>query len=214
MTELTEKTVTSPRGAASERSFAKAALDRLGAALGLLMISPLLLMVAALIRLDSPGPILFRQTRYGRGGEPFRIFKFRTMTAAASRAAFRQATDGDARITRVGRILRHSGIDELPQLLNVLIGDMSLVGPRPHPMALDEQYAPLIPHYMDRYAVRPGMTGLAQVRGHRGPTPTVEAMAARVALDLDYIANWSLGLDLVILLRTPWLCVTEVLDGR
>jgi putative colanic acid biosynthesis UDP-glucose lipid carrier transferase len=199
---------------AAARSRTKAALDRVAALILLLMMAPLLLLVAVMIRLDSRGPILFRQDRHGRNGEVFAIYKFRTMTAAASRQSFRQASVGDRRVTRLGRILRKTSIDELPQLLNVLRGEMSLVGPRPHPIALDAQYATLIPHYMGRYAVRPGMTGLAQVSGHRGPTPTVESMAARVRLDRRYISDWSLSMDLRILLRTPWQCLFEVRHGR
>lgn len=198
---------------AAARSVLKRALDVAGAGAGLLLLAPLLLLVALLIRVDSRGPVLFPQDRHGLGGRVFRIYKFRTMTAAASREAFRQATAGDARITRIGNILRRTSIDELPQLFNVLIGDMSLIGPRPHPLALDAHYRELIPHYMDRYAVRPGMSGLAQVSGHRGPTPTTADMAARVESDLRYIEDWSFGLDLRILLKTviPWW--TEVRRG-
>lgn len=191
---------------AAVRSWLKRAFDILGAGAGLVLLSPLLALVALLIRLDSPGPVLFPQERYGLGGRTFRIYKFRTMTAAASREVFRQATVGDVRITRLGGILRRTSIDELPQLFNVLAGDMSLIGPRPHPLALDEHYRHVIAGYMDRYAVRPGMSGLAQVSGHRGPTPTDESMAARVAQDLRYIATWSFAADLRILVATvlPW----------
>lgn len=187
-------------------SWPKRALDILGAAAGLVLLAPLLALVAVLIRLDSPGPVLFPQDRYGFGGRTFRIYKFRTMAATASREAFRQATVGDARITRLGSLLRRSSIDELPQLFNVLVGDMSLIGPRPHPLALDEHYRQIIPGYMNRYTVRPGMSGLAQVTGHRGPTPTTESMAARVEQDLRYIEAWSFALDLRIILATvlPW----------
>lgn len=191
---------------AAARSSLKRALDIAGAGGGLVLLAPLLAFVAMLIRLDSAGPVLFPQDRHGLGGRTFRIYKFRTMTATASREAFRQATVGDARITRLGNILRRTSIDELPQLFNVLLGDMSLIGPRPHPLALDEHYRQIIPGYMNRYAVRPGMSGLAQVTGHRGPTPTPQSMAARVARDLQYIKAWSFALDLRILLATvlPW----------
>lgn len=191
--------------AAANSSLIKAAIDRVGALVGIMMISPLLLVVAVLIKLDSPGPALFTQPRHGRNGSVFTVYKFRSMTASASKEAFRQATSNDARVTRLGRFLRKSSIDELPQLLNVVRGEMSLVGPRPHPLRLDDQYKDLVPRYMERYAVRPGLTGLAQVSGHRGETPTVEAMAQRVACDLDYIANWSLWRDLAILMQTLWL---------
>ncbi|WP_370675200.1 sugar transferase [Pleomorphomonas sp. PLEO] len=207
MTEFIDDTahVTIDRPAAI-KSWTKRALDILGAAASLVLLAPLLVLVAALIRLDSPGPVLFPQDRYGLGGRTFRIYKFRTMTATASREAFRQAAVGDARITRLGNILRLTSIDELPQLFNVLVGDMSLIGPRPHPLALDEHYRQVIPGYMSRYAVRPGMSGLAQVTGHRGPTPTTESMAARVAQDLRYIDTWSFALDLLIVVATvlPW----------
>lgn len=186
----------------------KPAIERSAAAVGLVALSPFLLLVAAAIRLDSPGPVLFRQARHGRDGRIFHIYKFRTMSAAASREAFRQATGGDARVTRLGRFLRASSIDELPQLLNVALGDMALVGPRPHPLELDRQYQGQIAGYMLRYRARPGITGLAQVSGHRGPTPTVDTMARRVALDLDYIAGWSLAGDFKILLRTVLQTVT------
>jgi len=190
------------QASAANGSIIKIVVERGAAALGLLLLAPLLLIVAAMVRLDSPGPILFRQERRGMGGETFPIYKFRTMSAAASRETFRQAVAGDARVTRLGRFLRATSIDELPQLLNVLKGDMALIGPRPHPLALDEVFCNSVPDYLNRYLVRPGITGLAQVSGHRGPTPDVTAMSARVALDLDYIENWSLKTDLIVLFRT------------
>lgn len=206
MTDLLEPGATRIVHPSAATSVLKRAFDVAGAAAGLLLIAPLLAITALAIRLDTPGPVLFVQDRHGLGGRIFCIYKFRTMTAAASREAFRQATHGDARVTRIGNILRRTSIDELPQLLNVLLGDMSLIGPRPHPLALDEQYKPLVDDYMRRYSVRPGMSGLAQVSGHRGPTPTADAMAERVELDLAYIDSWSFGLDIRILLRTvlPW----------
>jgi len=184
------------------RSRLKRAMDVSIASGALLALSPFLLGIALAIRLDSPGAAIYRQQRYGHGGRVFRIYKFRTMTAAASTAAFKQAQRDDARITRLGRLLRRTNIDELPQLLNVLTGDMSLVGPRPHPMALDDAFAPRIPGLMRRYDVRPGITGWAQVNGLRGETATVEAMAARVAHDIDYAKTWSIGFDLRIIVRT------------
>ncbi len=206
MTEIFDSSLKkkATRASAANRSFVKMLTDRLGAALGLIVLSPLLLAVAVLIKRDSPGPVLFVQERYGRDGKTFKIFKFRTMSATASQQPFRQAVSNDDRITRLGRFLRASSIDELPQLINVVRGDMSLIGPRPHPLALDERYGPLIPNYMARYAVRPGLTGLAQITGHRGETPTVEAMAQRVKCDLDYIANWSLLQDFRILFLTAF----------
>lgn len=208
MTDFTDEDIlrSAARHPVAARSWLKRAFDVVGSGCGLVLLAPLLLFVAMLIRLDSPGPVLFPQDRYGLGGRTFRIYKFRTMTAAASREAFRQATVGDARITRLGNILRRTSIDELPQLFNVLLGDMSLIGPRPHPLALDEHYRNILPGYMTRYAVRPGMSGLAQVTGHRGPTPTEESMAARLSRDLQYIETWSFLLDLRILFATvlPW----------
>lgn len=195
-------------GAAAGTSLVKAVFDRAAALAALVVLAPILVLVAILIRVDSAGPALFPQKRYGLDGRVFTIYKFRTMTAAASAGPFLQATTGDSRVTRLGRILRASSVDELPQLFNVLMGDMSLVGPRPHPLALDEEYRALIPDYMDRYAVRPGLTGLAQVSGHRGATPGVAAMAERVALDLAYIDGWTPWLDIRILARTPWICLT------
>ena len=166
------------------------------------LLSPLLAMVALLIRFDSRGPVLFRQTRYGYNREPFRIVKFRTMTTLEDGAAVRQATKNDARITRVGRILRQTNLDELPQLVNVIRGEMSLVGPRPHAVAHDQAFEGEIVNYARRHNVRPGITGWAQVNGWRGETETSEKMAGRIAMDLHYVDNWSLWLDCTILVRT------------
>lgn len=177
-------------------------LDLLIAVPLLLLLSPVLIGIGLLIRLTSPGPALYLQDRTGRDGRVFRVFKFRTMTAEASRGRFVQAVRSDPRVTRLGAVLRRTSADELPQLLNVLTGDMSLVGPRPHPVDLDAAFAPLIPGYQDRFLVRPGITGLAQVRGHRGVTETVEAMAARVESDRDYVRRAGPLLNLRILLRT------------
>lgn len=167
-----------------------------------LVLLPLLILIAAAIRLNGRGSVLFTQTRHGMGGETFRIYKFRTMTVSEDGAAFKQAVQNDKRVTAVGAILRRTSLDELPQLINVLNGTMSIIGPRPHPTALDETFAPLIPDYVGRFAVRPGITGLAQIRGLRGPTETVDAMAARVSSDVEYAANVTLAGDLRILLST------------
>lgn len=177
-------------------------LDLLIAAPLLLLLAPVLIGIGALIRLTSPGPALYLQDRTGRGGRVFRVYKFRTMTAEASRGRFVQAVRSDPRVTRLGAILRRSSVDELPQLINVLTGDMSLVGPRPHPVDLDAAFAPQIPGYEDRFLVRPGITGLAQVRGHRGVTETVEAMAARVESDREYVRRAGPLMNLRILLQT------------
>ncbi|MBO6792206.1 MAG: sugar transferase [Dinoroseobacter sp.] len=180
----------------------KRALD-VSAALILLPVVLLVLLPAAIaIRTTSAGPLLFRQTRYGKDKVTFTIFKLRTMTVCEDGKQFRQATQGDARVTHVGRFLRATSIDELPQIFNVLKGNMSLVGPRPHPTKLDDDFRPLIDEYDERFGAKPGITGLAQVRGQRGPTETVEIMRARVASDVEYVARQSVLLDLRILLAT------------
>jgi exopolysaccharide biosynthesis polyprenyl glycosylphosphotransferase len=184
------------------RGDSKRALDLLFSGFGLVVLAPLLLVIALLIRFDSAGPALFRQTRKGLNGKPFRIYKFRTMRVQEDGPVVRQATRNDTRVTRLGRWLRRTSIDELPQLINVLRGEMSLVGPRPHALAHDDYYAQEIPTYTARFAVRPGITGLAQVNGARGETPRIPDMEHRVALDLVYIQNASVWLDLKILVRT------------
>jgi len=148
------------------------------------------------------GLILFRQIRKGINGQPFRILKFRTMSVMEDGAVVAQTTRKDARVTRVGYLLRRASIDELPQLLNVLLGDMSIVGPRPHAMAHDNEYTNLIANYSRRHHVKPGITGWAQVNGFRGGTPELTMMERRVELDLWYIANWSLALDFWIIVCT------------
>ena len=174
-----------------------------GAALALLFaVSPLLLLVALLIKLDSPGPVFFLQWRHGFNQKPFRIFKFRTMTVAEDGDLVPQATAKDPRFTRIGHYLRRWNIDELPQLVNVLKGDMSLVGPRPHALTHDRDYERRIAFYARRHNIKPGITGWAQVNGFRGPTDTEEKMRARVEHDLYYIDNWSTPLDLYILALT------------
>jgi len=167
------------------------------------VLSPLLLAVAVLIKLDSKGPALFRQSRLGLNGRAFGILKFRTMNVIEDGDAVVQAERNDARITRLGAFLRASSIDELPQLLNVILGDMSLVGPRPHAIAHDIHYASLIPEYTQRQRVKPGITGWAQVNGYRGGTPTLDLMQSRVDLDIWYADHASVALDLLILARTP-----------
>lgn len=178
--------------------------DKLAALSALLFLSPLLLVVSILIKLDSKGPVLFKQARNGLNNREFEIWKFRTMTVMEDGDDFKQAQKNDTRITRIGNFLRKSSIDELPQLVNVLIGDMSIVGPRPHPVALNDKFARLIPDYNQRTDMRPGLTGLAQVRGHRGPTDTIEQMQARVDSDIEYIEQWSYWMDLKIIMLTPY----------
>jgi Undecaprenyl-phosphate glucose phosphotransferase len=181
---------------------AKRAFDIVAATVGLLVTAPLLLAIAFAVWIESPGPILFRQRRGGFNGRAFKILKFRTMRVMEDGPTIIQATSNDHRVTRIGRWLRRSSVDELPQLINVLLGDMSLVGPRPHALAHDVQYSGLISNYPYRHHVRPGITGWAQVNGFRGETPTVDKMRQRVELDLWYATNWSFWLDLRILFWT------------
>jgi putative colanic acid biosynthesis UDP-glucose lipid carrier transferase len=181
--------------------------DKAVAIIALSILSLPMLLIAALIRLTSPGPALFVQERHGRGGRAIRVFKFRTMrfdacTQDVTTGKFRQATQGDARITPFGRFLRNTSLDETPQFLNVLLGDMSVVGPRPHPMALNRKFGRDIGELMRRHYVKPGITGLAQVSGARGETRTVEDMRRRVDFDLEYLRNWSLWLDVTIIAKT------------
>ena len=180
----------------------KRALDCTLACLMLILLAPLLVVVAALIKIDGQGPVFFRQTRNGFNGKPFRIVKFRTMSTLEDGPNIRQATKNDPRVTVIGGVLRRTSIDELPQLFNVLAGDMSLVGPRPHASAHNSQYEWLIANYACRHHVRPGLTGWAQVNGFRGETDTLDAMQKRVERDLWYIDNWSMWLDFKILIKT------------
>jgi len=170
--------------------------------IAVVLLSPLLLIIAILIKLDSGGPVIFRQRRYGLDGQIIDVFKFRTMNVTEDGDEIQQATRHDSRVTAVGRILRRYSIDELPQLFNVLAGSMSLVGPRPHAVAHNEQYRRLIKGYMVRHKVLPGITGLAQVNGCRGETSRLEDMKARVEYDLEYLRQWKPSLDLWILVRT------------
>jgi putative colanic acid biosynthesis UDP-glucose lipid carrier transferase len=171
-------------------------------ALMLIVAAPLMLLIALAIKLDSPGRVFFRQDRYGLDGERIVVYKFRTMTVCENGASVVQAKRNDARVTRVGRILRRTSLDELPQLINVLQGRMSLVGPRPHAVAHNEEYRKVISGYMVRHKVTPGMTGLAQVSGCRGETATVDDMRRRVHYDLEYLRHWCWLLDIKIMLRT------------
>jgi putative colanic acid biosynthesis UDP-glucose lipid carrier transferase len=184
------------------RAIAKRVTDVLISATVLILAAPLMLAIAVLVRLSSPGPVIFRQRRYGLNGEEIVVYKFRTMTVTEDGATIVQATKSDPRTTRVGRFLRRYSLDELPQLINVLEGPMSLVGPRPHAVAHNEAYRKLIKGYMVRHKVKPGITGLAQVNGLRGETRNLEQMEARVRYDLDYLRNWSFQLDILILAKT------------
>jgi Undecaprenyl-phosphate glucose phosphotransferase len=181
--------------------------DRLLAVLLLVVLAPWMLLISATVKLTSPGPILFRQQRYGFNREVIEVLKFRTMHAFACDArdasTVEQVARRDPRVTPVGRFLRRSSLDELPQLINVLRGEMSLVGPRPHAVAHDSYYESLIENYLQRHCVKPGITGWAQIHGCRGPVGTVEDMKQRVAFDLEYIQRWTPVMDFWILIRTP-----------
>ena len=188
----------------------KRAFDIVVASAMLVFFGPLLLLVALLIRLESPGPVLFRQARGGLNGQIFTIYKFRSMRCQENGADVVQAARDDDRITRMGRFTRKTSIDELPQLLNVLKGDMSLVGPRPHAQAHDAHYGALVAGYARRFQARPGLTGLAQVKGLRGATSEIEAMVQRVEADIAYIEGWSFWRDVKIMLLTiPHLLMAE-----
>jgi putative colanic acid biosynthesis UDP-glucose lipid carrier transferase len=178
------------------------------ASLGLLIFfAPLFLVIALAILAVDRMPVLYRQQRYGRGGRPFTILKFRTMTVAEAGRDFTQAVPGDSRITPLGAYLRRTSLDELPQLLNVLVGQMSLVGPRPHALTMEERNFALYPYSIRRLDMRPGMTGLAQVRGLRGPTRRANDLPDRLGADVEYVDGWSFARDIRILGMTPaaWL---------
>ncbi len=168
----------------------------------LLLIAPLMLLIAIGIKFSSPGPVLFKQRRYGLDGQEIVVYKFRSMTVMEDSDQVKQATRSDPRITRFGAFLRKTSLDELPQFINVLQGRMSIVGPRPHAVSHNEMYRSLIKGYMIRHKVKPGITGWAQVKGFRGETDTVDKMKARIDYDLEYLRNWSLFLDLLIIIKT------------
>ncbi len=174
----------------------------------LLVTLPLFPLIALAIKLESRGPVMFTQRRRGFNHRVISMLKFRTMRSVDDEADLRQAEPGDNRVTFVGRILRRTSLDELPQLFNVLKGEMSLVGPRPHALVHDDQFGEMVESYGFRHQVKPGMTGLAQVRGHRGRAATAEKIEARVNSDIDYIRNWSFALDIKILVLTVWAVIT------
>jgi putative colanic acid biosynthesis UDP-glucose lipid carrier transferase len=180
----------------------KRVFDMALAWIALMLTWPVLLAVALAIKLSSAGPVLFKQRRYGLNGEEILIYKFRSMTVCEDGAEVSQATPQDGRVTPLGAFLRRTSLDELPQILNILEGKMSFVGPRPHAVAHNEVYRKLINGYMIRHKVRPGITGWAQVNGLRGETSTIDKMHQRVQYDLDYLKNWSFWLDLKIIART------------
>jgi putative colanic acid biosynthesis UDP-glucose lipid carrier transferase len=191
------------------RGLVKRLMDVSISVIALVLLAPLLLLIAVLIKLDSPGPVIFRQRRYGLDGEIIDVPKFRTMTVTEDGAQIQQATRGDHRVTAVGRLLRRFSLDELPQFFSVLRGSMSLVGPRPHAVAHNEQYRQLIKGYMVRHKVLPGITGLAQVNGCRGETSQLEEMRARIEYDLDYLRHWTPALDFRILFQTAVLILHD-----
>lgn len=188
--------------AACARSRRKRAFDIAMSFSALMVFLPLLLTIAMLVRLESRGPALFRQRRTGLHGEIFTVFKFRTMTVTEDGDSVRQATVGDARVTALGAILRKLSLDELPQLLNVLRGDMSLIGPRPHAVAHDETWSKQVPGYERRFRARPGLTGYAAVCGFRGEVKQLQAIVDRVEADNEYIDTWTFALDMKIVWRT------------
>ncbi|MFI3156080.1 MAG: undecaprenyl-phosphate glucose phosphotransferase [Methylococcaceae bacterium] len=183
-------------------SLIKRISDVVLALLILLLIAPLMLLIAVGVKLSSRGPVLFKQRRYGLDGKDIVVYKFRSMTVMEDEGQVNQATRNDPRITRFGSFLRKTSLDELPQFINVLQGRMSIVGPRPHAVSHNEMYRSLIKGYMLRHKVKPGITGWAQINGFRGETETLEKMQARIDYDLDYLRNWSLFLDLLIIFKT------------
>jgi Undecaprenyl-phosphate glucose phosphotransferase len=184
---------------------AKLALDYAICTVCLILLAPVMAVVSLAIYIDNPGPVFFRQRRHGYNHRVIDVYKFRTMTVMENGDRIHQATRNDPRVTRVGKFLRKTSLDELPQLFNVLKGEMSLVGPRPHALAHNQEYTERLARYENRHCVKPGMTGLAQINGLRGPTDNPEKMRKRVELDLHYIENWSFWLDLKILLLTPFM---------
>jgi len=188
--------------------WSKRAFDAAVAASALVLLSPFLLLIALIVKLESKGPAIFKQERGGFRGKTFRIWKFRTMTVMENRGVL-QARAKDVRFTRIGGFLRRSSLDELPQLVNVLIGDMSVIGPRPHALEHDVTFEKVDGRYPMRFSARPGVTGMAQVNGSRGPTETEEKILVRTGFDVEYVQAWSWGRDIEILFKT----VTVLLRG-
>jgi putative colanic acid biosynthesis UDP-glucose lipid carrier transferase len=183
--------------------------DLVVASLLLILLAPVLLAIAAGVKSSSPGPVLFKQRRYGLDGKEIVVYKFRSMTVCEDGAQIAQAKRNDPRVTPFGAILRRTSLDELPQFINVLQGRMSIVGPRPHAVAHNEMYRKLIKGYMIRHKVKPGITGWAQVNGFRGETETVDKMRKRIDYDLEYVRTWSLGLELWIIVKTVWVLLKQ-----
>lgn len=193
----------------ADHAFIKRVEDLLLGSIILALISPIMLAIAAAVKLTSKGPVLFKQTRYGLKGEKILVWKFRSMTVCEDGDVVTQATKGDSRYTKIGESLRKTSLDELPQFFNVLQGTMSIVGPRPHAVAHNEQYRTLIPGYMLRHLIKPGITGWAQINGWRGETNTIYKMRKRVEFDLEYMREWSLWLDLKIIFFTIFRAFTD-----
>ena len=184
--------------------FLKRSEDIVVSTIVLVLISPILLLIAISIKTTSKGPIIFKQKRGGINNKEIVIYKFCSMSTQDNGSIVKQATKNDARITPIGKFLRKTSLDELPQFINVIQGKMSIVGPRPHAVAHDLEYGKLISEYNQRFLVKPGITGLAQINGWRGETDTLEKMQKRVDMDLDYINNWTLWLDIKIIFITIW----------
>jgi putative colanic acid biosynthesis UDP-glucose lipid carrier transferase len=178
--------------------------DKVFAMMALILLTPLFIVIAISIKATSPGPVFFRQPRLGLNGKKFNVYKFRTMKVHQENDVVKQATKNDPRITPIGGFLRRTSLDELPQFINVLLGDMSVVGPRPHALQHNEMYKGVVELYMLRHRVKPGITGWAQIHGHRGETDTIDKMAKRVQFDLHYIQNWSLWMDIRIIIWTAF----------
>ncbi len=187
----------------------KRASDVLLSMLILLMLTPIMAALAVGVKMSSPGPVIFKQRRYGLDGKEILVYKFRSMTATDNGAVVKQATKNDQRITPFGAFIRRTSLDELPQFVNVLQGRMSIVGPRPHAVAHNETYRKLVKGYMVRHKVKPGITGWAQVNGYRGETETVDKMEKRIEYDLEYLRNWSLSMDLWIIIKTALLVIKD-----
>jgi putative colanic acid biosynthesis UDP-glucose lipid carrier transferase len=185
-------------------SLLKLAFDYVVGAISLMVFAPLMLLIALAIKIDSPGPVFFRQRRHGFNHHVIDVYKFRTMRVAEDKRPLEQARKNDPRVTRVGKLLRRTSLDELPQLFNVMRGEMSLVGPRPHALEHNHYYRERLDRYASRHRVKPGLTGWAQIHGLRGPTEDPEKMRSRIQMDLYYIENWSLWLDLKIIAATPF----------
>lgn len=198
----------SPLTSRPTAALSKSLVEKTVAFLAIIALSPLLLIIALAVKLNSPGPVFFKQDRHGWNGKVIKVWKFRSMRVHDDREV-KQASRNDSRITAVGRFIRRTSLDELPQLFNVLQGHMALVGPRPHAVAHNNYYSGKILAYMARHRIKPGITGLAQISGCRGETDTIDKMQKRVEIDLQYINSWSLWLDLKILVKTPFTLLSK-----